>query len=79
MKPLCKSCDMKGSEKKVASGLTLEQCKLKCMKDDTCLGIDFGKGYRSGQCFFNYKQNQDYSSNNYYDAYRKDPDCGNFS
>ena len=78
MQPLCESCDMSGREKQVASGLTLEECKLKCMNDNTCLGIDFGKGHRSGACYFNYQQNTRYTRSAYYNAYRKDPKCGKF-
>ena len=49
MVPLCTSCDISGGERRVyGTGLTLEQCKSKCLDDTTCLGIDFGKYSRTG-------------------------------
>ena len=74
--PLCESCDMSGKEKRLGSGLTLDECKLKCIDDDACLGIDFGKAARTGKCYGNYDQNDDYKDNANYDAWYKNPDCG---
>ena len=76
MKPLCKSCDMTGRAVKIATGITLEQCKLKCMNDDSCLGIDYGKGSSFGKCYFNYQQNEGFIRSRFYDAWRKGHECG---
>ena len=76
MIPLCESCDISGKEKKIGSRYTLEECKSECSKDDACLGIDFGKGKRSGECYFNYDQGDDSSSHQDFDAWSKSSDCG---
>ena len=76
MIPLCESCDISGKEKKIGSRYTLEECKSECSKDADCLGIDFGKGKRSGECYFNYDQGDESSSHQDFDAWSKSSDCG---
>ena len=79
MVPLCTSCDISGGERRVyGTGLTLEQCKSKCLDDTTCLGIDFGKYSRTGQCYINYEQNVDYGSHGSFDGWSKSNYCGIF-
>ena len=75
MEYLCTSCDIKGSERRVGKGFTLEQCKSKCIDDSSCLGIDFGKNKRAGECYFNTKQNVNYKSHGNFDGWRKSNQC----
>ena len=82
---LCTSCDISGSETLVASGITLDECKSKCLSDRSCKGIDFGKGRRAGVCYLNYGwhygdyawKNTDFGYHGYFDGYSKKYDCGN--
>jgi len=72
---LCTSCDISGRERRVATGLTLEQCKSICLNDSTCLGIDFGKNSRAGECYFNFEQNINFGSHGNFDAWSKSTNC----
>ena len=79
MKPLCKSCDISGEEErisKIRTGMTLEECKLECMDDPICSGIDFGKDNRRGECYINYEEDVSFENHNKFDAWSKNPDCG---
>ena len=78
MCPLCTSCDITGSETMAGSSLSLDQCKSKCLDDASCRGIDFGKGWREGQCYLNHGQNTNFGSHESFDGYSKNSDCGNF-
>jgi len=72
---LCTSCDISGRERRVATGLTLEQCKSICLDNSTCLGIDFGKNSRAGECYFNFEQNINFGSHGNFDAWSKSTNC----
>ena len=76
MKFVCKSCQITGSETKVGTGLTLGECKTKCIEKDNCLGIDFGKGARKGICWLQTEQNTRTSNHNYFDSWKKTTECG---
>ena len=76
---LCTSCDISGRERRVATGLTLERCKSICLNDSTCLGIDFGKNSRAGECYFNFEQNINYESHGNFNAWSKSTNCGMYS
>ena len=76
---LCTSCDISGTESRKGMGLTLDQCKFKCIEDTKCLGIDFGKYSRAGQCYFNFEQNVNFGSHGSFDGWSKSSDCGTFS
>ena len=52
---LCKNCEIPGREKKQRV-TTIYACKLTCFSDPNCLGIDFGKNNRNGECFHNYER-----------------------
>ena len=78
MLSLCTSCDISGRESSAGTGLTLETCKSKCLDDSTCLGIDFGKGSRAGQCYFNHEQNVRYGSHGGFDGWSKTTECGTY-
>ena len=73
--PLCTSCDISGREIRVSQKYTLVQCKTQCLNDNNCLGIDFGKGDRGGECFFNYEQNDDFRSHKNFDGWKKFSNC----
>jgi len=77
MCPLCTSCDISGSETMAGSGLSLDQCKSKCLDNASCRGIDFGKGGRAGQCYLNLGQNVNFGSHSDFDGYSKNSDCAN--
>ena len=76
MEPLCTSCDISGKEEKMGTGMTVEECKLECMDDPNCFGIDFGKDKREGECYFNYEEDVGFGDHDNFDAWRKKPDCG---
>ena len=76
MQFVCKSCQIQGSETIVGIGLTLRECKSKCIKNDNCLGIDFGKGSRKGICWLQTEQNTRTSNHKYFDSWKKTTDCG---
>ena len=79
MKELCKSCNIDGLEIEVkpstGGGLkyTLEECKKKC--HSTCIGIDYGKNDRAGECWINFKR-LGYTYNKDFDAWDRSSDCG---
>jgi len=73
---LCTSCDISGSETTGGSGLSLDQCKSKCLDDASCRGIDFGKGGRAGECYLNHGENVNFGSHDSFDGYSKNSDCG---
>ena len=75
MSALCTDCDIVGKERKIGAGYTLEKCKDACRKDATCLGIDFGKKKRSGECYFNYDQSKSFQENHSFDAWSKTLEC----
>ena len=75
---LCTSCDISGGEKSGGTGLTLEQCKSKCLDDSTCLSIDYGKDSRAGACYFNIEQNVNAGFHESFDGWSKSTDCGTF-
>ena len=68
---LCSSCDYSGSEKKVATGVTLQKCMSMCAAMKACTAIDFGKGNRAGECFVNTGAVKKHSPNGGFDAYVK--------
>ena len=74
--PLCTSCDISGKESRIGQKYTLVQCKTQCLNDTNCLGIDFGKGDRGGECFFNYEQNDDFGNHKNFDGWKKSSNCG---
>ena len=79
MKPLCTSCDISGDEErisKIRTGMSLEECKLECMEDPICSGIDFGKDKRRGECYINYEEHPRFGYHNNFDAWSKNTDCG---
>ena len=76
MTALCTDCHILGEEGRIGSGYTLQKCKNACLNDTTCLGIDFGKNGRDGECYFNYDQNEDFVDHADFDAWRKNSDCG---
>jgi len=75
MQFVCKSCQIVGLETIVGIGLTLAECKTKCIKKDNCLGIDFGKGARKGICWLQTEQNTETSNHNYFDSWKKTTEC----
>ena len=79
MQRLCTSCDISGKEEKIGTGYSLVQCKSECLNDAKCLGIDFGKGKRDGECYFNYDEYVGYGSHENFDAWTKTTFCGKFT
>jgi len=75
MAEYCVDCDIEGAEVLRGSDYTLTQCQDECLEDPSCLGIDFGKGSRSGECFFNTDEVSSYSSASEFDAWRKANTC----
>ena len=73
---LCSSCDYSGSEKKVATGVTLQKCMSMCAAMKACTAIDFGKGNRAGECFVNTGAVKKHSPNGGFDAYVKKTKSG---
>ena len=71
-------CDNSGTEKKFRAGLALEECKSRCLNDDKCLGFEFGKGGRKGECYLNHDQNVKYRGQEHFDGWRKNTNCSNF-
>ena len=69
---VCNNCHITGRETQVAKGITLEECKSRCVDDDTCLGIDFG----AERCYFNYDQNDNTEAYTGFDAWKKNAECG---
>ena len=79
MLSLCTLCDISGAERKIGTGYALEQCQNECLEDTTCLGIDFGEnGGRSGECYFNFDQNEKFQQHTNFKAWSKNPNCGRF-
>ena len=76
MEPLCTSCDISGKEEKIGTGMTLEECKLECLDDPNCQGIDFGKDKRNGECYFNYEEGASFGDHENFDAWSKKSECG---
>ena len=76
MEPLCTSCDISGKEEKIGTGMTLEECKLECLDDSNCQGIDFGKDKRYGECYFNYEEGASFGDHENFDAWSKKSECG---
>ena len=68
---LCSSCDYSGTEKKVATGVTLQKCMSMCAAMKACTAIDFGKGTRAGECFVNTGAVKKHSPHGGFDAYVK--------
>ena len=79
MVPLCSSCDISGKETRFGNGLTLEECKSGCLNNITCLGIDFGRYERVGECFFNEEQNVNFEAHESFDGWSKSTNCGNYN
>ena len=75
MQSVCKSCQIQGSETIGGKDLTFEECKSKCVKNDNCLGIDFGKGKKKGICWLQTEQNTKTSHHENFDAWRKTSNC----
>jgi len=75
MEKLCDNCDISGSEVSKGSGYTLSSCQNECLQDPSCLGIDFGKNGRLGECFFNTGQATSHGSNSDFDGWRKANTC----
>lgn len=75
MRKLCTSCDINGAETKYSSqfgeNMDVEECKWACMARRDCLGIDFGKGNRKGQCYLNTAQNTAHTPHANFDAWAK--------
>lgn len=75
MRNLCTSCDINGAETKYSSqfgeNMDVEECKWACMTRSDCLGIDFGKGDRKGQCYLNTAQNTAHTPHANFDAWAK--------
>ena len=76
MEPLCTYCDIPGKEKKIGTGMTLGDCKLKCVDDPNCKSIEFGKGGRDGECYFNYERGSYIKDHDHFDAWGKKSQCG---
>lgn len=69
-KKLCTSCDYSGSETKVSTGGTLNECQASCEADTNCKAIDFGKGRWANECYHNYADDgKSYGADSSFDAY----------
>ena len=76
MQSVCKSCQIQGSETIAGTDLTFEECKSRCVKNDNCHGIDFGKGTKKGICWLQTEQNTITSHHDSFDAWKKTSHCG---
>eukprot|EP00493_Phyllostaurus_siculus_P010199 UN10337 len=50
---------------------------MNVLQDASCLGIDFGKNGRSGECFFSTGQATVHESHSDFDAWKKTDTCEN--
>ena len=78
----CTRCEIKGDEARIQMGYTEKQCKSECLKDDDCMGIDFGiDDGRDGECYFNYENVTVIGTkhHNSFVSWRKNLDCGKIS
>ena len=75
---MCENCDIKGDEYRVKSNypISLNDCQSLCMEDDRCLGIDYGKGKRRGECYINIGQSKTAKKAETFDAWVWSSDCG---
>ena len=79
MLPLCTLCDISRTETKAGDDITLVECTSRCLNDDTCLGIEFGKGGRKGECYLNHDQNVKFRGSEHFDGCSKSTNCSNIS
>ena len=79
MLPLCTSCDISGTETKAGEDITLVECTSRCLNDETCLGIEFGKGGRKGECYLNHDQNVKFRGHAHFDGWSKSTNCSTIS
>ena len=79
MIPLCSSCVISGRNTRVREGLRLEECKSECLNNSTCLGINFERNGREGDCsfIFNEEQHVNFEANENFEGWSKSTNCGN--
>ena len=56
--------------------MILEECKLQCLDDPNCQGIDFGKDKRNGECYFSKEEGASFGDHENFDAWSKKSECG---
>ena len=71
----CESCEISGREKHIKVIKNLYECKMACMNDPRCLGIDFGKKGRDSECYHNYEYVERIGRENF-DAWSKRNELG---